>query len=83
MLPQLVDMAKAASGVDSLLNNMLEGNTDVDIPRLDMGRGVECCPELPVTRQQRTMVRVSIQSGGDEVHGGHQLGSLHSVAHCP
>ena len=41
----------------------------MDIPRLDMGRGVECCPQLPVTRQQGKsyqdwMVRLPIRLGG-------------------
>ena len=55
--------------MDNLLYNMLEGATDLDIPRLDMGRGVECCPQLPVTRQQGKsyqdwMVRLPIRLGG-------------------
>ena len=62
-------MAETASGMDNLFDNMLEGATDLDIPRLDMGRGMECCPQLPVTRPQREsyqdwMVRVPIRSGG-------------------
>jgi hypothetical protein len=73
------DMAEAASEMDNLLFNMLEGATDMDIPRLDMGRGFECCPQLPVTRQQGKSGEAAHQVGrdGDEIHGGYQLGSLH------
>ena len=63
------DMAEAASQMDQLLYNMLEGACDLDIPRVDMGRGVECCPQVPVTRVQGKsyqdwMVRLPIRLGG-------------------
>ena len=31
---------------------MLEGTTDLDISKVNMGGGVECCPLVLVTRQQ-------------------------------
>ena len=63
------DMAEAASEMDQLLHNMLECATDLTIPRSDMGRGVECCPQPPVTRQQGKsyqdwMVGLPIRLGG-------------------
>ena len=63
------DSAQAASEMDQLLYNMLEGATDLDIPKVDTGRGVECCPQVPVTREQGKsyqdwMVRLPIQLGG-------------------
>ena len=81
LLPQLVTWLRLPL-VDNLLN-MLEGGTDLDVPRLDMGQGVEFCPQLPVTRPQRVLLRLDgkgahpVRRNGDEVHGGYQPGSLY------
>ena len=80
-------MAEAASG-GQLAQHVGGGGADLDVPRLDMGQGVEFCPQLPVTRPQRVLLRLDgkgahpVRRNGDEVHGGHQLCSHYSVAHC-
>ena len=48
---------------------MLDWATDLDIPKVNTGRGVECCPLVLVTRQQgksyqEWMVRLPICLGG-------------------
>ena len=46
------DMAEAAKCMDQVLWNMLGRASGLHIPRVDEGRGVECCPQTPVTRHQ-------------------------------
>ena len=46
------DMLEAANEMDRLLWTMVECSTGITIPRVDMGRGVECCPKTTVTRMQ-------------------------------
>ena len=55
--------------MDKLLHRMFESATGLSIPRVDRGRGVECCPAPPVNRQQNKsyqdwMVRLPIRLGG-------------------
>ena len=63
------DMAEAAAEMDQLLYTMLEGATGLAIPRVEQGRGVECCPQVPVTRQQSRsyqdwIIRLPVRLGG-------------------
>ena len=44
------DIAEAACEMDHLLYKMLEKASALSIPRSDQGRGVECCPHVPVDR---------------------------------
>ena len=51
------------------LYNMMVGAIDLDISKVNMGRGVECCPLVLVTRKpgksyQDWMVRLPIRLGG-------------------
>ena len=77
------DMTKAAAEMDQLLHTMLEGATDLAIPRVKQGRGVECCPQPSVNRQQsrsyqdwitRLPVRLGGMAIGFEVHGRCEFG---------
>ena len=63
------DMLEAAKEMDRLLWTMLECSSGITIPRVDMGRGVECCPSTTVTRLQGRsykdlMVRMPVRLGG-------------------
>ena len=63
------DMEVAAREMDSLLWFMLQKAAGFSIPRVDEGRGVECCPNPPVARlrgraYQELMVRTPVRLGG-------------------
>ena len=63
------DIAEAACALDHLLFKMLEKATGLSIPRLEQGRGVECCTHVPVDRlhdksYQDWMVRQPVRLGG-------------------
>ena len=63
------DIAEAAAEMDQLLYTMLESATGLAIPRVDQGRGIECCPQVPVNRQQGRsyqdwVVRLPVRLGG-------------------
>ena len=63
------DMAEAAKEMDRLLFTMLECSSSQSIPKIDEGRGVECCMQIPVTRHQGRsyqdhMVRLPVRLGG-------------------
>ena len=56
------------------------------IPRVEQGRGVECCPQVPVTRQQSRsyqdwIIRLPVRLGGMgigyEVHGRCEFGCFY------
>ena len=62
-------MQLAAKEMDNLMWNMLEKAADISIPRIDEGRGVECCPAPPVRRlqsksYQEWMTRTPVRLGG-------------------
>ena len=46
------DMEEAAKEMDILLWRMMEKATNLKIPKVEEGRGVECCLQIPVTRHQ-------------------------------
>ena len=46
------DMVEAAIEMDRLLRTILECSSTLSIPKVDEGRGVECCLQTPVTRHQ-------------------------------
>jgi hypothetical protein len=46
-------METAAREMDICLWNILEQAAGIDIPRIDDGRGLECCPAPPVRRLER------------------------------
>ena len=63
------DMEVAAKEMDNLLWLMLEKSAGFSIPRVDEGRGLECCPNPPVGRwqgrsYQELMVRTPVRLGG-------------------
>ena len=63
------DMAEAARQMDQLLWSMVEKATNLSIPKVEEGRGVECCLQLPVTRHlgrtyQDWMLRTPVRLGG-------------------
>ena len=63
------DMEVAAREMDSLLWFMLQKAAGFSIPRVDEGRGLECCPNPPVARlrgrsYQELMVRTPVRLGG-------------------
>ena len=52
-----------------LLYKMVESSSDLSIPRVNEGRGVECCLQIPVTRHQGRsyqdhLVRMPVRLGG-------------------
>ena len=63
------DMVEASKEMDSLLWTMVEKATNLSIPKVDEGRGVECCLQLPVNRHQGRsfqdwMLRTPVRLGG-------------------
>ena len=63
------DMAEAARQMDQLLWSMVEKATNLSIPKVEEGRGVECCLQLPVTRHlgrtyQDWMLQTPVRLGG-------------------
>ena len=63
------DMAEAAAEMDQLLHNMVEAASGLTIPRVEQGRGVECCLQVPVTRLQGRsyqdwVLRLPVRLGG-------------------
>ena len=63
------DMEVAATELDDMLWHMLEKAAGYPIPRVDQGRGVECCPNPPVSRlrgrsYQELSVRTPVRLGG-------------------
>ena len=63
------DMVEAAREMDRLLHTMLECSSTLSIPKVDEGRGVECCLQTPVTRHQGRsyqdhMIRLPVRLGG-------------------
>ena len=63
------DMEVAARQMDDILWTMLEKAAGLSIPRVEEGRGLECCPLLPVSRLQHRsyqdwMVRMPVRLGG-------------------
>ena len=63
------DMLQAAKEMDNLLWLMLERASGLNIPRLEEGRGVECCPAPPVRRihdksYQDWITRTPVRLGG-------------------
>ena len=63
------DMEEASRQMDDILWSMVEKAAGVSIPRVEEGRGVECCPLLPVDRLQYRsyqdwMMRMPVRLGG-------------------
>jgi hypothetical protein len=63
------DMVEAAKEMDHLLWGMVERATNISIPKMEEGRGVECCLQLPITRHrdrtyQDWMLRTPVRMGG-------------------
>ena len=63
------DMVEAAKEMDCLLWKMMEKATNLAIPKVDEGRGVECCLQIPVTRHQGRsyqdwLIRSPVRLGG-------------------
>ena len=63
------DMVEAAKEMDKLLWNMVEKATELSIPKVNEGKGVECCLQLPVARHQGRsyqdwMIRTPVRLGG-------------------
>ena len=70
------DVAEAAREMDKLLYKMVESSADLSIPRVNEGRGVECCLQIPVTRHQGRsyqdhLVRMPVRLGG--MGNGYQI----------
>ena len=62
-------MLEAAEEMDKILVSMVESATDLFIPMIDEGRGVEHCPGTEITRlrsksYQNWMIRMPVRLGG-------------------
>ena len=66
------DIVEAAEKMDEVLWNMLEKASGLDIPKVDEGRGVDCCPQTTVRRvrgrsYQDWLVRQPVRLGGSSM----------------